>query len=85
MRRTAALLTGITLLAPAPAWAYVGPGITMAVLGPILALLGAIFLAIVGFVWYPIRRMRRRRREALARRADAESARDTDDEDEGRA
>lgn len=36
---------------------YVGPGIGMSALGVLLALIGGIFLAILGFIWYPIKRL----------------------------
>lgn len=38
---------------------YVGPGIGMSALGVFLALVGGFFLAIAGFVWYPIKRLLR--------------------------
>ncbi len=66
---------GIGLAAPAiaalsivalshPAHAYVGPGAGLTAIGTVLALLAAVGLAIVGFVWYPIRRLARRRKSA---------------------
>jgi len=38
--------------------AYVGPGAGITAIGTVIALLAAVFLAIVGFVWYPIKRLR---------------------------
>lgn len=46
------------LAAAAPALAYVGPGTGLSVIGSILALVGALFLALLGFIWYPIKRWR---------------------------
>ena len=40
----------------APAHAYIGPGAGLSAIGTALALLAACFLAVVGFVWYPIKR-----------------------------
>ena len=54
---------GRVLLAQ-PALAYVGPGLGLATVGAILGGTPAIFLAIVGVFWYPIRSMMRRRRAA---------------------
>ena len=51
-------------LAAAPASAYVGPGAGLTVIGTIFALLSAVGLAIVGFVWYPVKRLLARRRSA---------------------
>ena len=47
-------------LSPSFAFAYVGPGAGLSALGSLLSLLAAAGLAIVGFVWYPIRRLLRR-------------------------
>jgi hypothetical protein len=47
-------------LLPEAAAAYVGPGAGLTALGTVFALLGALALAVVGFVWYPVKRMLRR-------------------------
>src|SRR5262245_60301847 len=65
-RRLRALrLAGIACvaLAAAPAHAYVGPGAGLSAIGIVVGLLAAIFFGIVGFVWYPIKRLLRLRRE----------------------
>lgn len=41
----------------APLFAYVGPGSGLSAIGTIFALIAAFFLAIVGFIWYPIKRL----------------------------
>jgi len=46
------------------AFAYIGPGGGLTVFGTALALFGGILLAIVGFVWYPIKRMLRKLKPA---------------------
>jgi hypothetical protein len=51
-------------LAAQPALAYVGPGAGVTAIGTVLALIGAAFLAVVGFVWYPLKRLLARRRPA---------------------
>jgi len=51
-------MTAVLLLAhPQTAAAYIGPGAGVSVLGSILALIAAILLAVVGFVWYPVKRL----------------------------
>jgi hypothetical protein len=45
---------------PEAALAYVGPGAGLTAIGTVLALLGAVGLALVGFVWYPLKRLLRR-------------------------
>ena len=39
--------------------AYLGPGGALSAVGSFLALLGAILLAVIGFVWYPVKRLLR--------------------------
>ena len=48
------------LMAPATASAYVGPGSGMTAIGAALAFVASIILAIIGFVWYPVKRLLRR-------------------------
>lgn len=49
-------------LFPEAAFAYVGPGAGLSVLGVLFSLIAAFFLGIVGFIWYPIRRFLRNKR-----------------------
>ena len=51
-----------TLLTPCLSHAYVGPGAGLSAIGSVLALIGATLLLIVGFVWYPIKRLLKRRK-----------------------
>lgn len=51
-------------LMPQAALAYVGPGAGLTAIGTILALVAAVGLAIVGFVWYPVKRMLARKSTA---------------------
>ena len=50
----------VVMLAPGLAQAYVGPGVGLSALGSVLAFIGAVFLLIVGFLWYPIKRLLKR-------------------------
>lgn len=56
---SATLSVGLVL--PNTAFAYIGPGAGLSFLGVILSLIAAFILAIVGFVWYPVRRILRRK------------------------
>ena len=51
-----------TLLTPCLSHAYVGPGAGLSAIGSVLALIGAMLLLIVGFVWYPVKRLLKRRK-----------------------
>lgn len=60
MRTLAAIALASACLLPSAALAYIGPGAGLSAIGSLLALIGAVLLAIVGFVWYPVRRLLRR-------------------------
>jgi hypothetical protein len=52
---------------PDMAHAYVGPGAGLTAIGTVLALIAAVVLALVGFVWYPLKRLFRRPSSATPR------------------
>ncbi|MCW8925682.1 MAG: hypothetical protein OQJ84_05440, partial [Xanthomonadales bacterium] len=41
--------------------AYVGPGVGLSAIGSVLAFIGAVFLLIAGFLWYPVKRLLKRK------------------------
>lgn len=47
----------LLMLASAPAAAYIGPGLGAGVVSTVLAVLGALVLAVVGIVYYPLKRL----------------------------
>jgi hypothetical protein len=59
LARLAPLLFALAL-APNAALAYVGPGAGLTALGTVFALFAALALAVVGFVWYPLKRLLKR-------------------------
>jgi hypothetical protein len=48
------------------AWAYVGPGAGLGMIGSLIAVVGAILLAILGLVLFPLRLILKRRRKAAS-------------------
>lgn len=48
---------------PATSHAYIGPGAGLSAIGALIAVVAAVALAIFGFVWYPIKRLIRKRRQ----------------------
>lgn len=60
MKTKIILAAMISIAAASPALAYIGPGAGMGAIGTVVAVLGAIALMIVGFVWYPVKRMLKR-------------------------
>jgi len=60
-----AVLTLVLInVSPNLAYAYIGPGAGISVIGTVIALIGAILLAIFGFIWYPIKRLRAKNKKA---------------------
>jgi len=56
---------------PQTAWAYIGPGAGMGAIATVIALIGAVLLAIVGFLWYPIKRLLRKNKKQSAESSEA--------------
>ena len=70
-----ALACAALLLMPDAAHAYIGPGVGISAIGSFFALIGAIIFAIVGFIWYPIKRLLRAiRRKRDTGKAETQSA-----------
>ena len=46
-----------------PALAYMGPGAGLTMIGSLVALVSAILVGIFGFIWYPLKRLLKRRRQ----------------------
>lgn len=57
------LLTLFILLAPQIAHAYVGPGLGAGTIGVILGIIGSIFIALFAIIWYPLKRLLKKRRQ----------------------
>jgi len=51
------MMTVFIILLFKPAFAYIGPGGVLSGIGSFIALVGAIILAIIGFLWFPIKRL----------------------------
>lgn len=71
MLRNAALLTLIWLFFIPSAQAYLGPGLGAGTIGAIFGVIGAFLLGIFGVLYYPIKRMLKKRK---AKKAGANAA-----------
>ena len=60
----AACASVLALAMPAVALAYVGPGLGMGAIAAFFGAVLAVLLAIVGVVWYPIKRLLGKRKAA---------------------
>jgi len=69
----------IVITIPGLLHAYVGPGVGLSAIGSVLAFIGAVFLLIVGFLWYPIKRLLKRRQKP-----EADARADTPTQDDGK-
>ena len=77
---------GVMLLAAvycSAAHAYVGPGAGLGVIGTLIAFVGTVLLAIVGFVWYPIKRVLRKKRQPNQQLSERTVAREESTQEQG--
>lgn len=58
------LLGSLLLLAPASAFAYLGPGAGLGMIGSLIAIVVVVLVIVLGLVVYPIRKLRQRRMQA---------------------
>lgn len=56
------LIISLASLLPQPVLAYLGPGAGLSAIGVLLAIVAGVTVAIFGFVWYPIRRLMRKKK-----------------------
>ena len=47
---------------PSTVAAYIGPGLGLGAIGTVLGIFAAIILAIIGVVWYPLKRFLKKRK-----------------------
>lgn len=60
-RQLVLILAGVAF--SSPVFAYIGPGAGLSAIGSVLALIGAVLLMILGFVWYPVKRLMANRKQ----------------------
>ena len=58
----------MVLLHCTTAWAYIGPGVGTGVIATVIGVLGALILALVGIVYYPIKRFIKSRKARCSAR-----------------
>ena len=56
-------MTLFLLTVPQIANAYVGPGLGAGTIGVILGIIGSIFIAIFAIVWYPLKRLLKKKKQ----------------------
>ena len=61
-------ILAVTLLVVTPGvvHAYIGPGVGLSAIGSVISLIVAAFLLVVGFLWYPFKRLLRKKKKDSA-------------------
>jgi membrane protein implicated in regulation of membrane protease activity len=73
-RLALSLIAGSTLLAASPAFAYIGPGAGLSLLGALWGLVVAVVVTVGFVVLWPLRRMMKRKHPADSTEASPDSA-----------
>jgi uncharacterized membrane protein len=68
------LVLALWLARSESAAAYIGPGAGISVIGTAVAFIGSLIFALIGFVWYPIKRLVAAMKNAGVRRPEEENA-----------
>ena len=80
---------GLMIFCSTAAHAYVGPGVGLSAIGSALGLLFALLLAIVGFLWFPLKRLFKKKQDAQAQMAesaaDAETTQEANNKEESQS
>jgi len=76
MRKFGFCISLLIGLIATPVYAYIGPGAGAGAIAVVLGVIASIFLAFVAILWYPIKRLFRRRREKKSK----DAAKQPDDE-----
>jgi hypothetical protein len=70
MRFLFVAVVGLAVALSDMSFAYIGPGTGLGAFGTVIALTAAILLAVVGFVWYPLKRILLKRKSKLEPKTD---------------
>jgi hypothetical protein len=63
-KQLAVLVFAASLAVPVPALAYIGPGAGAGTIAVVLGVLASIVMAFFGLLWYPIKRLMKKRKAA---------------------
>ncbi len=62
MRKLGLYINLLAILLASPAHAYIGPGVGAGTIAVVLGVIASIFLAFVAILWYPLKRLVKRRK-----------------------
>jgi len=63
-KQLALLACVVWLITPVPAMAYIGPGAGAGTIAVVLGVLASIVMAFFGLLWYPVKRLMKKRKAA---------------------
>ena len=66
----------VLILTSTSAFAYVGPGLGLGVIGVLLGAVVAVLLAIFGVIWYPMKRMLKKKKTAESKEPESQPAKE---------
>ncbi len=73
------MFTLMVVLFATPAFAYIGPGLAAGTIAIALGIFGSIFLALFATIYYPIKRMMRRKKQGMQSEDNHEKPEDNHD------
>ena len=71
MQLIVSLFSLIILLVAQPAYAYIGPGAGAGAIAVVVGIIAAVGLALIAIVWYPLKRLLRKKNESKDEAEDA--------------
>ena len=77
MKKVALCILFMFFVFPLTAHAYIGPGLGSGVIGVVVGILTAFFLALAALVWYPLKRLFKLICKAKGNRTDGSQTRDS--------
>jgi len=69
MRKLGLYINLLAILLASPAHAYIGPGVGAGTIAVVLGVIASIFLAFVAILWYPLKRLVKRRKTCAKKTA----------------
>ena len=65
-----------------PVFAYIGPGAGLSAIGSLLALVAAVIVGVLGFLWFPVKRLLRNRKTVSVQLPESTPAAETEGADQ---
>ncbi len=76
MKKILVLMTAFAVMAIEPAFAYTGPGLGAGAIALVVGFFSSIFIALFAVIWYPVKRLLKKRRKSAGEGAAIKSGND---------